>query len=257
MGFPKDDIYSQLQVFLYSSRNFGLLSPEKMRMPSKNNVNSIGLQGRSLAAFVHKMPDAKKQELNAIISDLLGIQISIKTLEDPGFGVILLAVAEHFSKTTHIDSSHISDGLLRIIAFAAMKLEIESLVRLDFGGAVVQNQDGSVMAENTIPVRNGYILLDEIENGINPYLAEKIIGLLRDMIKKSERQIIVTTHSPIILNEFKPEEIIFLWKDETGASHCGKMFATEKMRYPLNALSPGEIWVNLEKEQILERMGVN
>jgi hypothetical protein len=96
-----------------------------------------------------------------------------------------------------------------------------------------------------------------IEDGINPYLTQKVIDLLRSIEQDQGRQVIVTTHSPVMLNDFKPDEIVFLWKDEPGASHCGKMFATDRMRYPLNALSPGEIWINLEKEQIFERMGVN
>jgi predicted ATPase len=95
--------------------------------------------------------------------------------------------------------------------------------------------------------------LDEIENGINPYLTEKIILLLRGLLEKGE-QLILTTHSPVMLNDFKPEEIVFLWKDENGAVHSKEMFSTEEMKSLLEALNPGEVWINLEKDDILERL---
>jgi predicted ATPase len=98
------------------------------------------------------------------------------------------------------------------------------------------------------------VLLDEIEDGINPYLTEKVIDLLRLAIKNLGRQIIVTTHSPVILNDFNPEEIVFLWKDKKGFIHSRKFFGTEEMKSLLNALNPGEVWINLEKEEILNRL---
>ncbi|MDR0312914.1 MAG: ATP-binding protein, partial [Treponema sp.] len=109
------------------------------------------------------------------------------------------------------------------------------------------------VAANDI-LRDGMILLDEIENGINPYLTEQIVYLLRNLVEKTRRQVIVTTHSPVILNEFKPEEIVFLWKDKNGAVHSKKMFSTGEMKSLLKALNPGEVWINLEKKDILEKL---
>jgi hypothetical protein len=47
-----------------------------------------------------------------------------------------------------------------------------------------------------------------------------------------------------------------LWKKEDGGIGCSKMFETTRMKKLLTAFNPGEVWTNLFKEQILERMGV-
>jgi predicted ATPase len=129
-----------------------------------------------------------------------------------------------------IPISQISDGLLRLIAFAAISINKSNC--------------------------GGIFLFDEIEDGINPYLAEKVIGLLRNVIKESGQQIIITTHSPIMVDDINPEELIFLWKDDTGAVQGKKMFGTEEMRELLKALYPGEVWVNLDTNNILKRLNI-
>jgi predicted ATPase len=258
MGFMKDEVFSCLQRFLYASENFDLLLPDKMRMPSKTSTHSIGRHGLTLASAVHSMSPQKREGLNKIVSELIGVNVNVEILKDPSFGLIYLGISEYNNETTHILAQHMSDGLLRIIAFAAISLEAEDVfIGIENGQFLITKSGERILDGQERAVQNGMMLLDEIEDGINPYLTEKIINLLQAVVRDTGRQIIITTHSPIVLDYIEPDDIVFLWKDETGASHCGKMFATEKMRYPLNALSPGEIWVNLEKEQILERMGVN
>jgi predicted ATP-binding protein involved in virulence len=110
--------------------------------------------------------------------------------------------------------------------------------------------------EHGIQKNDGIILIDEIEDGINPYLTEKVSKILQSIVKKLRRQIIVTTHSPIILDYISSKDITFLWKKEDGGIDCSKMFKTTRMKKLLTALNPGEVWTNLSKEQILERMGV-
>jgi predicted ATPase len=238
------DEYKELSVlkqFLMASNYYGLLSPEKMR---ENKiaipVENIGVYGETLKAFVHHLPENDKTELNTIVSDFLDSVIEIKTYNTGSS--ILLVIEETFgSETIKVDEWHTSDGLLRIIAFASIKLE---------------KQFDLMASEDTKDeAPNGMILLDEIEDGINPYLTEKVVEFLRSIVKGANRQGIITTHSPIMLDEIAPQDIIFLWKDEYGAIHGEKMFSTEKMMRTLKALNPGEVWVNLEKNQILERLG--
>jgi predicted ATPase len=235
VSLGKEEI-SLLKKFLIDSSAFGILSPEKIRAGNKyiDSTEQIGAGGETLSAFIHHMSPKEKEKLNEIVTSFIGHSFSVTTELTPVN--ILLYIDEQYEKDgvfveSTIHASHISDGILRLIAFAAI--------------AVSDNKSC------------GMILLDEIEDGINPYLTQKVIDLLHSIEQNQGRQVVVTTHSPIVLDYIEPDDIVFLWKDEAGASHCGKMFATDKMRHPLNVLSPGEIWINLEKEQILERMGVN
>jgi len=217
---------NKLISFLRDFTNLELLSPEKIRagkkLPSSQN---IGIGGETLAYVINNMSDIDKQLLNKTVSDLIGSNIEIQT-SDLGNKIKLTIIIESTNNPQPIDSIHISDGLLRIIAFVV------------------------------ITMGNGMILLDEIENGINPYITDKIITLLHNLTEKSNRQIIITTHSPIILNEVKPEDIVFLWKDDNGKVFSKKFFDTEEMREALVFLNPGEIWENFGKEAILKKLGI-
>jgi predicted ATPase len=243
-----------LFYMLSDSTCFGLLSPEKIRSGNKPpNTHNIGESGESLAYFINKMDKSERQQLNKIVSDLMGSRIAIQTI-DLGNKIELSIIFETAENTMTIDSLHISDGLLRIITFAVISM-VENVIYIGTeDGTRLMTESGEYIVACKNTVNNGMILLDEIENGINPYMTEQIVSLLRDINEKKKRQIIVTTHSPVILNGFKQEEIIFLWKDKNNSVHSRKFFETNEMKSLLEALSPGEVWINLEKEDILERL---
>jgi predicted ATPase len=229
-------LLSSLKDYLSESVFFGLLSPDSIRKGNGQTVvDNIGINGSTLAAFIHNFSPEDKELLNKIVSKFADFCLEIKTYDT---GKIELYMDEKFgAASTRIHKEHISDGLLRIMAFVAISLQKKKSNNYE-------NND----------IKPGFILLDEIENGINPYLIEEIIHLLHGVMEKSKEQFILTTHSPVILNEFKPEEIVFLWKDKNGAVHNKKMFSTDEMKMLLEALNPGEVWINLEKEDILEKL---
>jgi predicted ATPase len=221
--------FSHLQNFLSMSDNFELLSPDRIRSRgSRGHNDNIGTGGEMLAGYIYDLRPEQKQMLNTAVADFMGNESSIKTQKMLFSGWIELFLSEKFKQfSTNVRLPHISDGALRIIALSAI---------------TTQNKN------------SGFLLLDEIENGINPYLTEKVINLLHKTAIEACRQIIVTTHSPVILDCFNPEEIVFMWKNESGSACCKKMFSTKRMTGLLKALHPGEIWVNLDKENLLKRL---
>jgi predicted ATPase len=229
---------TMLQDFFSFSSSYELLSPQNIRNGLKNPQGhlyyDIGINGEVLAQCIDNMSETDKQLLNKTLSELTGQNLSVGTM-DYGNKIKILLNEKINDTEISVNSSHISDGLLRFIAFSVIS----------------QNYNFPLLSYTD---QRGLILLDEIEDGINPYLTDKIINLLRVTIKNSGRQIIVTTHSPVILNDFNHEEIVFLWKDKNGSVHSRKFFETEEMKSLLEALNPGEVWINLEKEDILERL---
>jgi predicted ATPase len=260
MRFGKNEICA-LKNFLRSSICFGLLSPEKMRSgKDKNTYNDIGPGGESLAVYINGMSESHRKELEEAVSGIIGSEVIIfvKNID----GKFIVHILEKFGNDiTETAASHISDGLLRIIAFSAI-IQKTKTVELALPGSIPGwnlnfNQPGAATVLGEEDLRNGMILLDEIENGINPYVTEKVVGLFRKVVAETNRQVIVTTHSPVLLNDFKPEEVAFLWKDKSGAAHCKQMFSTEEMREALGFLNPGEIWENYGKDAILTKLDIS
>jgi len=64
------------------------------------------------------------------------------------------------------------------------------------------------------------LLLEEPERGIHPRRIKEIIGFIKQLAYEKEIQVIMTTHSPLVLDEFAetPESVFIFDKDEEGAT---------------------------------------
>lgn len=251
-GTTHEQLLKPLRDYLSGSVFYGLLSPDYIRKGNGQILDrGIGINGINLAACIHNMSPHDREQLDKTISKLVDYRLKIKTAD---VGRIELYIEEEFSSTrTRINKDHISDGLLRIIAFAVISFMERTIAIGTEDGFYLATESGAIIAAQKI---DGLILLDEIENGINPYLTERIILSLRNLVEKSNRQIIITTHSPVMLNDFMPEEIVFLWRDKDGSVHARDFFDTEEMREALSFLNPGEIWENYGKDTILTKLGI-
>lgn len=63
----------------------------------------------------------------------------------------------------------------------------------------------------------GLVVIEEPDTAINPGLLSRFVSLLRDYVEREHpRQFILTTHNPVLLNYFKPEEVRVVERDEAG-----------------------------------------
>ena len=130
----------------------------------------------------------------------------------------------------HIPATHLSDGVLRIIAIASI-IEIEK--------------------------KNGMVLLEEIENGINPHITEILSDDLQEMTQKGHRQLVLTTHNSVLLDYFPEDSIVFLWRDDEGQVQCSDMFSSKPVREYLEYMHPGEVWLNMDTDVLVEHFKEN
>ncbi|MCP4113357.1 MAG: ATP-binding protein [Desulfobacteraceae bacterium] len=145
--------------------------------------------------------------------------------EGKEWGRIKLSASEIFlNNQTNIKSNHLSDGTLRIIAIASL-------------------------AE--IHKKNGIILLEEIENGVNPHIAEILSEDLQNISKHRKRQLVLTTHNSVLLDYFPEDSIVFLWRNEDGTVNCSDMFSAEIIKEYLEYMHPGEVWLNMDSNELV------
>lgn len=72
---------------------------------------------------------------------------------------------------------------------------------------------------------DGIIMIDEIDIHLHPQWQAKLVKVLKETFPKA--QIIATTHSPSVLQNAETEEIIPLYKDETGDVHIKELHLGE------------------------------
>lgn len=134
-------------------------------------------------------------------------------LLEPQNGMVALRWRETGSDTVfHV--SQMSDGTLRTVALLTLLLQ---------------------PAELQPPV----MILDEPELGLHPYAIDTLGGLLRSA--SIERQIIVLTQSPELLNHFEPEEVITV--ERHGRESVFRRLDTADLAGWLDAYSLSDLWL--------------
>ena len=91
-----------------------------------------------------------------------------------------------------------------------------------------------------IYLKPSILIIDEIENSLYPEALE----LIFDTLKDSESQVIITTHSPIVVDLTEPKDVMFVDK-KFGESRFIRIKNPEKLKEKLNelGLSFSEGWL--------------
>jgi len=122
----------------------------------------------------------------------------------------------------HIPASDISDGTLRILGFLT-----------------------ALYQENTPSI----ICFEEIENGVHPWLLHKMMELLKivstEGITGKPVQVLITTHSPVLLNYVEPYQVRAVELDKEGKTQVHKLpIDSVRFQKALEAYDGalGELW---------------
>ena len=85
----------------------------------------------------------------------------------------------------------------------------------------------------------GIIMLDEPELGLHPAAIALVGGLIKSL--SAERQVIVATQSPLLVDAFDLDEIFVLDLEE-GRTICRKLDAEDYQHWLDDGYSAGELW---------------
>jgi predicted ATPase len=97
------------------------------------------------------------------------------------------------------------------------------------------------------------ILVEEPENGIYPKRLREVLAMLRELVEKDGKtQVLLTTHSPYILDFVKPEEVTLCTRQEDGLVTVHPLAASKTVRELLDVFTLGEIWTSEEDEKLAQ-----
>ncbi|BDI06355.1 AAA family ATPase [Sphaerotilus microaerophilus] len=225
-----------LRESLYELKSLDMLSPHAMRRRAKEG-SDIGYGGERLSAYLHGMRKEEKERLLAA-ARVFYPQLDSLTTRAVQAGWKDLSIDEHYldaaGKPVQTPSRHVNDGLLRTLAVLAQSQLGGHLSGLQIAGVI----------DTDAPVAS--VLFDEIENGINPELVQKLV----DHLLHAGPQVIVTTHSPLILN-YLPDDVarqavMLLYRNEQGHTQAARLFDLPSMQDKLGLLGPGEAYVDTD-----------
>ncbi len=87
------------------------------------------------------------------------------------------------------------------------------------------------------------LLIEEPENGIHPTRLQQVISMLRELIEEHRTtQLLMTTHSPYVLDLMKPDEVTLCHKAKDGAVTTRRLSTVPTVLRQLDIFGLGEIW---------------
>ena len=222
-----------IRDFLVSVKSTDLLSPQMMRKRARQADNDLGLGGEKLSAFLHDLSNNEKNQLNQLIKEkFIPTFESVETTTIQA-GWKKLSVIENVFQENNLcnteqlrtEAKHISDGLLRLLAILSQMMTSHQV-----------------------------LLFDEIEDGINPEIVEKLV----DLLVSTSQQIIITTHSPILLNYIEDEQakksVIFTYKNQNCITQQRPFFTIKGVAEKLEILGPGEAILDVSLNELAQEL---
>lgn len=223
----------RLKAFSETLKSLDMLNPQSMRKRAREGTD-IGYGGERLSAFIHSMSAARRKHLLSLLQTFYPRLESLETRAVKA-GWKDLRFTEGYldadDKPMVSSARHINDGLLRVLAILA---EVQP--------ASEPTGDGHS--------NRGCVLFDEIENGINPELVRGLV----DFLRLASPQVIVTTHSPMILNYLPDDEarraVLLIYRNTLGHTRAVRFFDLPSTNERLGLLGPGEVFVDVDLREL-------
>ena len=74
------------------------------------------------------------------------------------------------------------------------------------------------------------IIIEEPDKGLHPSLISRIIDVIKDVAEYRKKQIIITTHNPIMIKYADPEDVFLVFRNREGFSQIYKPIDKEEIK---------------------------
>jgi predicted ATPase len=181
-----------------------------------NDNTFLRPDARNLAAFLFFLQNNHEEAFERIVKTI--------RLVTPFFGAFRLRKNPDNTDQIELEWSekgedipfkahHLSDGTLRFICLAVVFLQ-------------------------PIDLQPETIIVDEPELGLHPYAIKILASLIRSTSK--EKQVIISTQSVTLLNEFEPEDLIV--SDRRAGASVLRRIGKDELKEWLEEYTLGELW---------------
>lgn len=202
-----------LAVAISDWRSYRLV-PARMRhpLPVKKDVR-LQFEGENLPVVLHSLQSEYRDDFQRIVETL---RTGIPELQElyaaiTEQGSTYISVKEQ-GLDQRIPAWAMSDGTLQLLAFLAVLYS---------------------------PSPPPLACFEEPENFLHPHLLKLLADLLREASERT--QILVTTHSPYLLNFMDPADLVIVEKSE-GKTKVKRPSAQKALKEALRVLHLGEMW---------------
>lgn len=200
-------------LVIYDYFNTSPQSPVRAPVQSAN-ATRLSSDGSNLTSLLNSLQHNHSLAYETLIQQITRINPYFKNISFSNQGSYLHLALREQNLDRSIPIEHISDGTLRYLMLLVIALNPES----------------------------GYVLgIDEPENGLHPDMLNTITTLLKDAARR-DVQLLIATHSPLVLNAFELEDLLIFSKNERNETIVERLDEDDLDEY-LSQYTLGQIWL--------------
>lgn len=198
------------EVIVATLRGVFVLDPVPGAMRGYPRIGSLPDRSgstTSAVAYGLRRDEYSWQRLQGLLRNLVGdrmaeITFAEASLPSRGLVDVMVALAEEFEGTVQVaPASVMSDGTLRYLSI--------------FSTLLALGRDRSASSARALGGTSRTLIVEEIENGLYPSQAANVLNILKTEADRSDVTLMVTTHSPALLDALTPE-------DHSGVVICSR-----------------------------------
>lgn len=190
---------------------------DKVRQPAEaNDIKRLISTGENLSQLLSNLNNNYTFQYDKIRECLSDINPNFKEIGYHYFGSRLYLSLREKNLSHAIDARHISDGTLKYLLLLS----------------IFHN-----------PERGLLIYVDEPESCLHPDMVRSVAKMMKSAAKSS--QIIVATHSALLLNAFELDDILVFEKNDKNETQIMR-YSEDDFDNREGELLPGQLWLNGE-----------
>jgi predicted ATPase len=184
-------------------------------IPETERVDFLDERGRGLAGVYFALRNRNDDTFATIVGDVRKHFPTIKGLRVKAVTNAEVALEAELTSGARVEAARMSEGLLYYLAFAALR-------HID-------------------PV--SLLLVEEPENGLHPARIAEVVKILRAIVEETGTQVIMATHSPLVVNELRPEEVSVVTRSDATGTKVTRIHETPDFAERAKVYALGELWI--------------
>lgn len=189
-------------------------SSSKLRFPTEfSSSMKLRKNGDNLSQLLNNLKNNKTLVYNKIEENLSKVNPTYKSIEFTNFSSQLYLSLREKNLDKTIEALHISDGTLRFLLLMCIFYN---------------------------PERGFLIGIDEPESGLHPDMIKSIGDMMK--FAATDSQMIIATHSPLLLNQFELEDVLIFEKNEENRTIVKQLSESGFPDWEGDFL-PGQMWL--------------
>jgi predicted ATPase len=209
-------MFSQL-----TAARFVRFDPDALRrpsglMPEVQAIEFVDERGFGLPGVYFALRNLGDDVFPSIVDDVRRHFQTIKGLRVKAVSSSTVGLEIELRSGARVSAERLSDGLLYYLAFAALRhLQPASL-----------------------------LLVEGPENGLHPAGVAAVVKTLRTIMNETGAQVVIATHSPLVINELEPAEVSVVTRTEEAGTRVTPIVATHAFEKRSSVYALGELWLS-------------